>query len=123
MRATTGVLAGTVALAAVTAAATPGSRGLGVGPGRRPYSDIASETTASVDMLVAARSFAGRHRHALDRRLLVSGFSQGGPAAMALGRAIQGGADRHFRVAGLAPISGPYDVEHAELPVGPFGES
>jgi hypothetical protein len=109
--------------AAGYAAVAPDYLGLGVGPGRHPYSHIASETTASVDMLVAARSFAGRHRHALDRRLLISGFSQGGPAAMALGRAIQGGADRHFRVAGLAPISGPYDVEHAELPVGLFGDS
>lgn len=109
--------------AAGYAAVAPDYLGLGVGPGRHPYSDIASETTASVDMLAATRTFAGRHRHQLDRRLLVSGFSQGGPAAMALGRAIQGGADRHFRVAALAPISGPYDVEHAELPVGLFGDS
>jgi hypothetical protein len=35
---------------------------------------------------------------------------------MALGKLLQDGADPHLRLAALAPISGPYDVEHAELP-------
>jgi hypothetical protein len=52
----------------------------------------------------------------LDSRTLVTGFSQGGQAAMALGRALQDGADAHLRLRALAPMSGPYDIEHVELP-------
>jgi predicted esterase len=100
------------------AAVAPDYLGLGYGPGRHPYMDAASETTASIDMLRAARTVAARQGRKLDSRIMVTGFSQGGQATMALGRAIQGGADRHLKLAALAPLSGPYDVQHAELPVG-----
>jgi hypothetical protein len=35
---------------------------------------------------------------------------------MALGKALQQGADRHFRLRALAPVSGPYDLEGQEMP-------
>ena len=35
---------------------------------------------------------------------------------MALGRALQRGADPRLRLGALAPVSGTYDVAHAELP-------
>jgi hypothetical protein len=98
------------------AAVAPDYLGLGVGPGTHPYMDAASETTASIDMLRAARTMAAQQHRKLDPDVLVTGFSQGGQAAMALGRALQGGADRQFRLGALAPISGPYDGQHAELP-------
>jgi pimeloyl-ACP methyl ester carboxylesterase len=110
--------AGLLFAAAGYAAVAPDYLGLGYGPGRHPYMDAASETTASVDMLRAARIVAQREGRRLDGRILVTGFSQGGQAAMALGRALQGGVDHHLRLAALAPVSGPYDVQHAELPVG-----
>jgi dienelactone hydrolase len=88
------------------AAVAPDYVGLGAGPGLHPYLHVASEVSASVDLLRAARTFtAGRHRR-LDRRVLVSGFSQGGQAAMGLGRALQEGADRRFALGALAPVSG-----------------
>nr|SBO90982.1 Lysophospholipase [Nonomuraea gerenzanensis] len=46
--------------------------------------------------------------------MLVTGFSQGGHAAMALGKALRG--DPAYRLRGVAPISGPYHVRAAELP-------
>ena len=48
--------------------------------------------------------------------MLATGFSQGGPAALGLGRALQDGADPWFRIGALAPISGPYDLPGAEVP-------
>ncbi|MFI6449403.1 alpha/beta hydrolase family protein [Kitasatospora sp. NPDC050543] len=102
------------------ATVAPDYLGLGVGPGLHPYADVRSETTASVDMLRAARAFAARQSRQLDQQVLITGFSQGGPAAMALGRALQSGADPSFRPAALAPISGPYDAQHAEMPAGLF---
>lgn len=103
------------------AAVAPDYLGLGKGPGFHPYMDTATETTASVDMLRAARAFAAGRGRTLDGRVLVTGFSQGGTAATALARALGSGADPRFELAGLAPVSGPYDVQHAEIPAA-FGD-
>lgn len=106
-------------------AVAPDYLGLGTGPGRHPFNDRASEVTASVDMLRAARDFVGSRSLTFDPRILVAGFSQGGKVAMALGDALQSGADRDLRLAALAGISGPYDLQHAQVPkqptLDPFG--
>jgi hypothetical protein len=98
------------------AAVAPDLLGLGLGPGTHPWQDVRSETTASVDMLRAARSFVPRAGHTLDREVLATGFSQGATSALALARALQGGADDWFRARAVAPISGAYAWQHVELP-------
>jgi pimeloyl-ACP methyl ester carboxylesterase len=98
------------------AVAAPDYLGLGKGPGSHPYMDTGSSVTASVDMLRAARTAAGRLGRPLTGEVYATGFSQGGQVAMALGRALEGGADRHFRLKALAPVSGPYDLEGQEMP-------
>jgi hypothetical protein len=87
----------------------PDYLGLGVGPGAHPYNHHDSAVTASVDALRAARTVPGLVDRELDPRVLISGFSQGGPATMALGRAMDDGAEPAFQVGALAPIAGPYD--------------
>jgi hypothetical protein len=108
--------------AAGFAAVAPDYLGLGVGPGPHPWMDVPSETTASLDMLRAARGFAARAGRQLERQVLVSGFSQGASAALGLARALQAGADRWFRLGAVASISGAYDMWHAELPALLNGE-
>ena len=98
------------------AVAAPDYLGLGSGPGDHPYMDTHSSVTASVDMLRAARTAAQRLGRPLTGDVYVTGFSQGGQVAMALGRALQEGADRQFRLKALAPINGPYDIEGQEIP-------
>ncbi|MFD4757848.1 alpha/beta hydrolase [Streptomyces sp. NPDC058439] len=98
------------------AVAAPDYLGLGKGPGRHPYMDTKSSVTASVDMLRASRAAALRLNHPLTGDVYASGFSQGGQVAMALGKALDNGVDRRFRLRALAPVSGPYDIEHAEMP-------
>jgi len=98
------------------AVAAPDYLGLGKGPGRHPYMDTTSAVSASLDMLRASRSAAQRLGRPLTGDVYASGFSQGGQVAMALAKALGGGADRHFRLRALAPVSGPYDIEHAETP-------
>ncbi|MGW4896103.1 lipase [Kitasatospora sp. NPDC004240] len=98
------------------AAVAPDYLGMGKGPGLHPWMDIGSETTASLDMLRAARAFAQRTGRALEREVMVTGFSQGASAALGLGRALQAGEDRWFRLGALAPVSGAYDFGGAELP-------
>lgn len=92
----------------------PDYLGLGEGPGYHPYGHPEATVSASVDALRAARTVAGRHGHALDRRVLVSGFSQGGPATMMVGKALQRQTDPYFRLGALAPVAGPFDLSGFE---------
>ncbi|MGA5820360.1 alpha/beta hydrolase family protein [Kitasatospora sp. NPDC094028] len=98
------------------AAVAPDYLGLGAGPGLHPWMDVPSETTASLDMLRAARAFVPHTDRALGHDVLVTGFSQGASAAMALARTLQAGGDRWFRLEAVAPISGAYDFQNAEVP-------
>jgi hypothetical protein len=100
----------------------PDYLGLGTGPGRHPWMDIPSETTASLDLLRAARTYADGHGYTVRKKVMVTGFSQGASAALGLARALQNGADRNFELGALAPISGAYDFSHAELPAVLDGE-
>lgn len=100
------------------AAVAPDYLGLGYGPGYHPYLNAATETSASLDLLRAARTVAAQHGRELDANVRVTGFSQGGQAAMALAKALRSGADPRLRLAGVATISGPFDVQYAEIPAG-----
>lgn len=96
------------------AVSAPDYLGLGKGPGIHPYGNPEATVTASVDALRAARTFARRDGRGLDRRVLISGFSQGGPATMMLGKALHQRVDPYFRTGALAPISGPFDLSSFE---------
>jgi hypothetical protein len=98
------------------AAVAPDYLGLGLGPGPHPWMDVPSETTASLDLLRAARTFVARQGRTLNRDVYLSGFSQGASAALGLARTLQAGGDPWFRAAAVAPISGAYDFRHAALP-------
>ncbi|MET9907356.1 alpha/beta hydrolase [Streptomyces sp. NPDC006476] len=98
------------------AVAAPDYLGLGEGPGLHPYMDTGSSVTATLDMLRAARTAAAGLGRPLTGNLYATGFSQGGQVAMALGKALSQGADQHFRLKALAPVSGPYDLEGTEMP-------
>lgn len=98
------------------AVAAPDYLGLGKGPGFHPYMDTRSAVTVSLDMLRASHTAAQRLGRPLTGDVYASGFSQGGQVAMALGKALESGGDRRFTLRALAPVSGPYDLEHAETP-------
>jgi Secretory lipase len=96
------------------AAALPDYLGMGVSRVRPQYEVAQTEASASLDLLRAAETVAARTGRRLDDRVLVTGFSQGGAAALALGRAIAHGRGLHLGA--LAPISGPYELLRAEVP-------
>ncbi|MEU6716831.1 hypothetical protein ABZ897_35665 [Nonomuraea sp. NPDC046802] len=100
--------------AAGFAGVAPDYLGLGKGPGFHPYMDAATEVSTTVDLLRAAKELAGTKGRTLSGDLLVTGFSQGGHAAMAVGKALRD--DRVWRLRGVAPIAGPFDVKDAEMP-------
>jgi hypothetical protein len=98
------------------AVAEPDYPGMGAGPGRPEYMVANAEVPASLDLLRAATVVATRRGNTLAPGVLVTGFSQGGAAAMAVGRALQRHALPGFRLRVLAPVSGPYDLPGAQLP-------
>ncbi|RMI39543.1 lipase [Streptomyces triticirhizae] len=104
------------------ATVAPDYLGMGLGPGPHPWMDVPSETTASLDLLRAAREFSAGEGRQLRREVLVTGFSQGASAALGLGRALQARADGWFRLDALAPVSGAYDFAGSQLPALLAGE-
>ena len=76
---------------------------------------VASEVTASVDLLKAAASFLHDQGRELDPATYVTGFSQGASAALGLSRELQKG-DTGFDLRATAPISGAYAFRDAEIP-------
>jgi len=95
------------------AVVAPDYLGLGLGPGHHPYMLSKPTATATVDALRAGRTLAARHGKRLDRRVLLTGFSQGGQASLVVGRALR---ETEFDVRGIAGIAGPYDIRGEELP-------
>ncbi|MGW0518057.1 lipase family protein [Crossiella sp. NPDC003009] len=94
-------------------AVAPDYLGLGGGPGFHPYMHNDSLVTAAADAVRAATALVRRQGVTVDRRLLVSGFSQGGNGAMALGKALQQGREPGLGLRAIAAISGPYDFTTA----------
>jgi pimeloyl-ACP methyl ester carboxylesterase len=90
--------------------------GLGLSPGHHPYLHAATEASASLDLLRAVRLTARESKVKLPRSVYITGFSQGGQAALALDRTIEADPDSPWRVVAVAPIAGPYDLSGTEFP-------
>jgi hypothetical protein len=92
------------------AALVPDYLGLGASPGLHPYHHARSEATAAIDFLRAAKSFCAAHSVALNDKLFLLGYSQGGHATMALLRELEKYHTNEFTVTACAPMAGAYDL-------------
>ena len=88
----------------------PDYLGLGDSPGYHPYAHAETEASVAVDMIRAGRAFAQQEGVALNEQVFVTGYSQGGHAAMALHRKLETELSSEFQVAAAAPMSGPYSI-------------
>lgn len=95
------------------AAVAPDYLGLGLSPGRHPYVHAATEASATVDLLRAADVVSRHLGVRLSHKVFLTGHSQGGHSVMATGQAMQRNHGP-WRVAALAPMSGPFDLSGAE---------
>jgi len=92
--------------------------GLGDSPGVHPYVHAETEASAAIDMLRVAReldaddSFDGL---ALNDQVFISGYSQGGHAAMAAHRELETNLSSEFTVTATAPMSGPYSISESMI--------
>jgi hypothetical protein len=84
--------------------------GLRRGERNHLYHHAATEALATVDLLRAAREFMPQLSIAWDGQLFLTGYSQGGHAAMATHKYIQERLDGEFYVTASAPMSGAYDL-------------
>jgi predicted esterase len=94
-----------------------------------PYLHADSQASANIDALRAARELAAQRNLLLDGRIFVTGYSQGGHAAMATQKAIETNYAAEFTLAGAGHMSGPYNllgsVHRAleKLPLGDLGST
>lgn len=87
--------------------------GMGDGRGFHPYVHAATEAAAALDMIRARGGFFGANAGAVpysQEQLFITGYSQGGHAAMALHREIETNLPTEFTVTAAAGLSGPYSV-------------
>lgn len=87
--------------------------GLGESRGFHPYVHAETEASAAIDMLFAVRELTSAIDFYLNDQLFITGYSQGGHAAMAAHRKIQQDYSADFTVTAAAPMSGPYSISTA----------
>lgn len=85
--------------------------GLGTARGIHPYVHADSEASASVDMMYAMQAYAATNASIrLNDQIFITGYSQGGHAAMAIHRLLETELSDDFTVTAAAPMSGPYSI-------------
>ncbi len=89
--------------------------GLGKGDKFHLYQHALTEASASIDMLRACRNFNKEKNIEVDQsRVFITGYSQGGHAAMATHWEIEKNYKDEINVAASAPMSGAYDMAGAQ---------
>ncbi len=88
----------------------PDFLGLGASKGFHPYIHAESEAWVAYDMMIAAEEIASQEAVTLNDQVFVTGYSQGGHAAMALHKYLQEDPDQRYTVTASSPMSGPYSV-------------
>ncbi|CAN5547551.1 hypothetical protein BH11ARM1_BH11ARM1_06950 [soil metagenome] len=91
----------------------PDYLGLGSNPGLHPFLNAQTEASASADCLIAAKQLLAKTSGApaLNGKVFLTGYSQGGHSTMALARSLQ----TISTITAVAPGDGPYDISNTEL--------
>lgn len=82
--------------------------GLGTSRGFHPYVHAETQARAGLDMMLALRGGMGELGLEWPENIFVSGYSQGGHAAMALAQTLQERPTDDLWLNGSTPMSGPY---------------
>jgi len=88
----------------------PDFLGMGTSRGFHPYVHARTEATASVDMMDACLAWMQDNDIIWNEQLFITGYSQGGHAAMALHEYIQQEIPDRYTVTASLPMSGPYSI-------------
>jgi hypothetical protein len=90
---------------------TPDYVGLGRSEKNQLYLHASTEAHASVDMLLAVKQLLPQLNVKASKQLFVTGYSQGGHAAMATTKLLQDEYSAQLPVTASSPMSGPYNIE------------
>lgn len=88
----------------------PDYLGLGISDGVHPYVHAATEASVATDMLAALPTFNNQYGVHTNEQLFITGYSQGGHAAMALHREVETNLSANYTVTAAAHLSGPYSI-------------
>lgn len=88
--------------------------GLGEGDKFHLYHHVQTEAMASIDMIRAIKELNAELGIELDGQLFLTGYSQGGHAAMATHKVMQEQFPDEFTVTASSPMSGAYDLAGAQ---------
>ena len=88
----------------------PDFQGLGISPGTHTYVHAESEALAAIDLLIAVQDFLTETEVPINDQLFVTGYSQGGHAAMAAHIVLERDFADQFTVTASSPMSGPYSI-------------
>ncbi|MFM1992136.1 MAG: hypothetical protein RJA99_5093 [Pseudomonadota bacterium] len=97
--------------------------------GYHPYLHADSQASTTADAIRAAKASLANQGVALSGKLFLTGYSQGGHAAMATHKAIEADPSLGLTVTAAGPMSGPYDLTNSFvaglgfLPTGTGGSS
>jgi len=98
--------------------AMPDYLGLGDNGGLHPYMHALSEATSTIDAIRAARELMALENLVDNGQVFITGYSQGGHAAMATHKYIQdNNLQNEFNVTASAPLSGPYNMSGSMAPL------
>jgi pimeloyl-ACP methyl ester carboxylesterase len=97
--------------------------GLGESPGRHPYLHAASEASAVIDLLRAARTVVVSNGREWPADTFLIGFSQGGHATLSAQRALEAVRIDGIYVRASAAIAGPFDLAALSFPFALEGTS
>ena len=100
-------------------AVAPDYLGLGDNAGLHPYLHAESEATSNIDLMRAAREYiADSLSLTLNGEVFITGYSQGGHAAMASAKYIQdNNLLSEFDIKAVGPASGPYNLSGSQSAV------
>ncbi|MCB9332993.1 MAG: T9SS type A sorting domain-containing protein [Lewinellaceae bacterium] len=88
----------------------PDYLGLGISDGVHPYVHAATEASVATDMLAVLPTFNNQYGVHTNEQLFITGYSQGGHAAMALHREVETNLSANYTVTAAAHLSGPYSI-------------
>ncbi len=87
---------------------TPDYVGLGISKGVHPYIHPETEAEAGIDLMYAVKKMEETEKVHFNDQIFITGYSQGGHAAMATARQMQN--KYGLKVTAVAPMSGPYSI-------------
>ncbi len=84
--------------------------GLGEGDKTHLYCNVESEAIAGIDFILAIKELNKKLEIIANRQLFITGYSQGGHAAMSLHKVIERDYQNEIKITASSPMSGPYNI-------------